>query len=519
MEEKVEEEITLKQEKEKIALVEVSPYQVKLCLAWKLEDAFEVFDEFCEPLLLHEDIERDGFIKPTQILQCREILKMFRKFCDSQGITKSIAYATFDVRAAKNHFAFLEEMEMASGFKFRLLAEEEEIQLLHFATLNSLDTPKGVLFSVEQEQTRIIAFSRKQIIGKQIIPFGYENLMKLFIQDGGDFVSSFNVIKDFFAKQIEENSWFSEEDMPDVRFIGTGDIFDVIGKVSMRGRKYNLDMLHNYPMTSKDYENVLNAVVPLKLAKDARLKGISKQSLGSIIAGVSLVAALFESFEVPEFSISTTRISDGMLMKQCVGVTVEKPIQDLLGYSLEINQKLHQPYQTNGRHVFELAMLLFRQLRVMHKLSSRFYVRALKIACYMNNCGAMIRFSKSKKDCLNVVLHSQIYGASHRDLILAAFITQAQHSEDFSLSDWVKFKDVVNDQDLVAVKYLAIMVRLAACFDKTGTESISDVICDVLGDSVIVKTITHQDTSFELRLANQVASDFKQVFSKNLELL
>ncbi len=518
MEEKVEENILDPKAKEKIALIEITPYQAKLVVVWKTIDSFDVFDEFCESLDLHEDIERDGFIQPTQAVQCREVLKMFRKFCDNQKITKSVAYATCDLRAAKNHFAFLEEMEMASGFKFKFLTEDEEVQMLQTMCINTIDASKGILFEIEQEQTKIVAYSRKSVVGKQIIPFGYENLAKLFIQ-ANNYQEQSKIIQEFFANQIENVDWFMMEEPSDIKFIGAGEIFETIAKISRKGKKYNLDMSHGYVMDQKDFENVLNAVLPLKLDKEARLKGFSKKSLAAIVCGLSVAKALFGAFVVQNFTISTAKLSDGVLFKNCLPVAAERPIQDLLGFCLESNQTFHQPYQTNGRHVFDLSMLLFRQLRVMHKLSSRLYVKALKIASYMHNCGAMMRFSETQKDALSVILHTKIYGASHRDIILAAFIAQCQYLEDFSLNEWVKYKDLVTDEDLVAVKYLAVMVRLASCFDISSNNAVTDVICDVLGDSVIVKTVTNQDISFEVNLASQAAGEFKQVYGKTLELL
>lgn len=520
MEEKIEENITTEvpPSKEKIALVEISPYQAKLVIVCKSVGSFDIVAEFCQSLSLHEDIERDGFIQPTQAFQCRENLKMFRKFCDNKKITKSLAYATCDLRAAKNHFAFLEEMESISGFKFRLLTEDEEIQMLQTMSVNTVDISKGVLFLIEQEQTKIIAYNRKTVVGRQIIPFGYENLAKLFIQDS-NFEQQSKIIQEFFANQIERVDWFIAEDVADIKFVGCGEIFDTIGKISRKGKKYNLDMAHGYMMNQKDFENVLNAVLPLKLDKEARLKGLSKKSLSALVAGFSVAKAIFEAFAVQTFVISTAKLSDGVLFKHYVPVSAERPIQDLLGFSLETIQTFHQPFQTNGRHIFELSMFLFRQLRVMHKLSSRMYIRALKIASYMHNCGSIIRFSETNKDCLTVILHTKVYGASHRDLVLAGFIAQCQHLEDFSLTEWVKFKDLVTDEDLVAVKYLALIVRMASCFDISANGAITDIVCDVLGDSVIVKTVTQSDTSFELKLANQIAGEFKQIYGKTLELL
>ena len=43
--------------------------------------------------------------------------------------------------------------------------------------------------------------------------------------------------------------------------------------------------------------------------------------------------------------------------------------------------------------------------------------------------------------------------------------------------------------------------------------------CDVLGDSVIMKTEVAGDATLEIRQAMQTNSEFKRAFRKNLEIL
>lgn len=508
----------LKPAKEKIALVEITPYHVKLILAWYAPNSFEVFDEYIEPALLFEDIERDGFIKPTQVAICKEAVKMYRKLCDSLKVTRSVAFASYSMRAAKNHYGFLDELELSSGFKFKLLTEEEEISELHTAVVNSLDVSRGIILSVEEDQTRIIGYVRRTVLGHCTIPFGFETLRKLFMEGPSNFEVQCKIIKDFFAKQIKPQPWMKELDLTELQFIGLGPIFGAAGKISRKGKKYPLDMPHNYPMSRGDFDNVYNAVCPLKLDQDARIKGVSQMGAGSIASGFAIISAIADTLNAREFVVGTVGVDTGVLFNNCVPITNEKPLQDLLGYSLETNQRFYHTDQSNGAHVFDLAMLLFKQLRVMHRLP-RPYVRPLKIACYMYNSGSRLRFQPTGKDGLPVIINTQLYGASHRDLVIAAFIASSQYSEEFSLSDWVRYKDLVTDDDLHAVRSLAVLVRIATAFDCAKQRNITDIICDVLGDSVIMKTITEGDVSFELKLAQEAGSDFKKVFGKTLELL
>ncbi|MBO5102473.1 MAG: hypothetical protein J6C13_00090, partial [Clostridia bacterium] len=178
-----------------------------------------------------------------------------------------------------------------------------------------------------------------------------------------------------------------------------------------------------------------------------------------------------------------------------------------------------ESFAKNQQHVYELAALLFRQLRVMHKLG-RQYLRPLKVASYMYDCGSRLRFNSNRKDCLQVVLGTQIFGLSHKDQVIAAFIAASQNFDDFSVSEWVRYKDLVDDEDMQAVKKLAIILKIAIALDRSQQGHITDLVCDVLGDSVIMKTVSNSpDVQFELKCASDASFDFKKVFGKNLELL
>ena len=70
-----------------------------------------------------------------------------------------------------------------------------------------------------------------------------------------------------------------------------------------------------------------------------------------------------------------------------------------------------------------------------------------------------------------------------------------------------------------SVRKLSVILKLAECLDITGFARITDISCDILGDSVIMKTITEENVELEIKSAMLYGSDFKKAFNKNLEIL
>ena len=163
-------------------------------------------------------------------------------------------------------------------------------------------------------------------------------------------------------------------------------------------------------------------------------------------------------------------------------------------------------------------MLLFKQLRVLHKLP-RGYVKVLRVASYMHDVGKRISYKNHAQHSFEVVLNSEIYGLTHRELILASFVASLHSGGDLKMADWAKYNGILTVDDIDATKKLGIILRLAECFDRTKNNLIVDINCDILGDSVIMKTEVEGDATLEINSGMEVASDFRKIFKKNLEIL
>ena len=118
-----------------------------------------------------------------------------------------------------------------------------------------------------------------------------------------------------------------------------------------------------------------------------------------------------------------------------------------------------------------------------------------------------------------MILNSTLYGVSHRDIVLAAFTACCHKKEDINAYDWARYRDVVSEDDLEVVKKLGVMLRIAESLDRAGAGTIKSINCDILGDSVIMKTEVEGDASLEIKNAMAASTEFRKSFHKNLEIL
>ena len=118
-----------------------------------------------------------------------------------------------------------------------------------------------------------------------------------------------------------------------------------------------------------------------------------------------------------------------------------------------------------------------------------------------------------------MILNATLYGITHREIVLAAFVAGCHKKEDINAADWAKYKDIVQEDDFDAVKKLGVMLRIAESLDRSSSGTVKGINCDVLGDSVIMKTEVDGDASLEIRDALTANAEFRKSFRKNLEIL
>lgn len=118
-----------------------------------------------------------------------------------------------------------------------------------------------------------------------------------------------------------------------------------------------------------------------------------------------------------------------------------------------------------------------------------------------------------------MILNSTLYGVSHRDIVLAAFTACCHKKEDINPYDWARYRSIISNDDVEIVKKLGVMLRIAESLDRASSGTIKSVNCDILGDSVIMKTEVEGDATLEIKNAMAAANEFRKSFHKNLEIL
>ncbi len=502
---------------ERIGIIDLGSNTARLVIVDLFaENHYMVVDELKESVRLGQDMDRDGFLKPQRIAETIRALKAFKKLCEARNVERIIAVGTAAVRRAKNQNSFLDEIRVSCNLTVRVLSEEEEALLVYRGVINSMDIPKGVILEIGGGSTKIIYYNRRSVLGYANLPFGAMTLTDLFASDPTPEEAAKHV-EEFFTEQLKKLPWLNEID-PETQMIGVGGSFRNLFKINKLIRKYPLDIAHNYKIVNEDFLTIYDTLKVLDVDKRKKIKGLSPARADIMPAAMAIVKAFIDYTHFEKFTIGGCGLREGIMVNQALPITMEKPISDVLSYSLDRYVKYYGCDSKHVEHVILIAIQLFKQLRVLHKFP-RQYLKILKIAAALHDCGERIQYDNHAKHSCYTILNSRLYGATHREIIVAAFVAGCHNKEDVPMNEWLKYKDVVLEEDLEAVKKLGVLLRIAESLDRTHCGVVKGVNCDVLGDSVIMKTLVEGDAALEMRDASNANPEFKRAFKKNLEIL
>ena len=495
---------------DKIAIIELNELGLKLSILEVCDGGYyNVLDKISENIKLGSSVQNENIIPSAKINETITILKLFRKICVTYNVSKIYAFAKSFIKDAKNQISFFDEIYNNTSVSFTILNVEDEVKAIYAGVINFVDVPKGIIIDVEANKTHIIQYNRRTMVNVKTLPYGAVSLADQKI----DYSGIINMVK----KDIK-NVEFLHNLEEEVMFVGTGSTMLSIGKLAKKVSHYPLDIDNNYVVQNEVFDAVFDKVKDLELDKTKKLKGISEDRADSLVSGMAIVKGISDAVKIEQFSISSGSFEQGLIHAFVLPEANDKPLCDMLTQSLDTIRLFYDGANSNTKNVYNLAIILFKQLKVIHKLP-RVYIKALRIASSMYDCGKRINYDNYSNYSLDVIINSNLKGVSHKDLLLAGFACKYQNLDNIDLAEWVKYKDILTEEDLDAVRKLGVIVRLAAALDRSKSGNITDVSCDILGDSIIMKTIVKEDATFDIRQGMKVANDFKRVLKKSLQII
>ena len=497
---------------EKLAVLELNESFLRVSIYKVSNGRMQLILDKSQRFDLGKEIEAEELIKPKTRNELLNVIKIYRKLIETYKATKIVAVASKVLLSARNYKGFVDEVYNNTAMTIQILSDEEFLKAVYSSVVNSIDNSKGFFAYVGADFTGIVKYNRRTMLASQIVPYGIDNILK----DENGSARSIDEMQKLMTTELGKIEILKEVDQ-ESNFVGCGDAFIAFGKIAKKIARYPLDIDNNYEVSKEVMEKTYDFVKGIDSEKIGKIKGIDFIDSAKIISSLAIVKAVYQASQSSVIAVSSANLRSGVAIANVV-VPSQAQFSDLLSNSLDNVYEFYKDENSINEYVYQMALILFKQLKVMHKLP-RFYVKPLRIAAYLYDCGKIINYNNMEKHGFDVILNSGICGATHKELLVAGFICMCQNLDNLSLNEWIRYKDILNDEDLDAVRKLGVILNLARALNASRKPIITDIICDILGDSIIVKTVVEGNAEFEIMEAMKIAGDYKKVFKKSLQII
>lgn len=497
---------------EKLAVLELNESFLRVSIYKVSNGRMQLILDKSQRFDLGKEIETEELIKPKTRNELLNVIKIYRKLIETYKVTKIVAVASKVLLSARNYKGFVDEVYNNTAMTIQILSDEEFLKAVYSSVVNSIDNSKGFFAYVGADFTGIVKYNRRTMLASQIVPYGIDNILK----DENGSARSIDEMQKLMTNELGKIEILKEVDQ-ESNFVGCGDAFIAFGKIAKKIARYPLDIDNNYEVSKEVMEKTYDFVKGIDSEKIGKIKGIDFIDSAKIISSLAIVKAVYQASQSSVIAVSSANLRSGVAIAN-VAVPSQAQFSDLLSNSLDNVYEFYKDENSINEYVYQMALILFKQLKVMHKLP-RFYVKPLRIAAYLYDCGKIINYNNMEKHGFDVILNSGICGATHKELLVAGFVCMCQNLDNLSLNEWIRYKDILNDEDLDAVRKLGVILNLARALNASRKPIITDIICDILGDSIIVKTVVEGNAEFEIMEAMKIAGDYKKVFKKSLQII
>lgn len=386
-------------------------------------------------------------------LQC---LRMFAQRLVGVSAQRIRVVATNTLRVAQNRTQFLYRARQILGQPVEVVSGREEARLIFMGVVHSLPSFEGRRLVVD-----IGGGSTEFIIGEGLKPQALESLhmgcvsfAKQFFP-GGE-ISSKNFQRAVNAARIELLNIEAR-----YRRIGWGQSVGSSGTIKAVERMLVANGWTSEGITGDGLKQLKDQILTYKQADDLLIEGLTPERRPVIPAGIAILTAIFEAFE-----LDSMRFSDGALR--------EGVLYDLVGRfgNEDVRERtiaaLQERYHVDTAHaamVEHTALAVLSQVEEAWSLQDEKFRDWLIWAVRVHEIGMAISHSRFHRHGAYLILHSDLTGFSRLDQLALNLLVRF-HRRKVLVEEFEEFPEEERDQLLK----LCVVMRLSVLFHHSRKE-------------------------------------------------
>ncbi len=470
---------------------------------------------------LGRDVFTYGIVRRKALLAALRIFTQYKEFLEGYGITpqESKVIGTSALREARNRDAFIDRIEVRTGFRINVIDGMEENRLMYMMVQHSLapvipqiQKYNAMIVEVGGGSTEVMLLRRGLINAIHSVSFGairleedYKEFIGSSLIDEAAVRQSLNTVKELLDHEMKTSS---------VRyFIAVGNYARLVAGI-LGGQESDVYTV----VTRDDWEKLAQDSKKMR-PEDCVLKwGLPMAAVEGLGNALMACSFLMEDSLVEEIHIPWGGHSEGILMEMGPGIdpaVQERFTSQVRASAISLGKKYHFD-QNHAKHVTELALALFDQLSLDHGMGERARL-LLEVASLLHDIGTFIKPSGHHKHGMYLVENAEIFGLDPREIKIVANLVR-YHRKTSPNPTHINYTVLPREDRLMVLK-LASLLRVADALDRSHSQKIRNLKVQRKEDEVRLHTQWEVDPISERFSLSTKGRMFEEIYGLKLTLL
>jgi exopolyphosphatase / guanosine-5'-triphosphate,3'-diphosphate pyrophosphatase len=298
----------------KISVIDLGFNSVKLVNYIVASDnSFRTEEEFSAKARLGEGFNYNRSLSEGAITRGLEALKEFREVIHLKRIRNILPIATSAVREASNQHDFLRLVQKETGFKFKVLGEEEEALYSYLGASRAIWQPEALFFDLGGGSLEMISTKDYRIKKIISLPLGALRLSEKHAPKPDGMYSKKTLIRlenEIVANLPSASDLRISKGIP---LIGIGGSVRAIARYHQKLTKYPIFKLHNYVMDFLSIQSIRKNLCKLGSNQISNIDVIGNKRAQSITAAAIVIENLMQKLGIEKIIVSTHGLREGFL--------------------------------------------------------------------------------------------------------------------------------------------------------------------------------------------------------------
>lgn len=507
---------------QRIAMIDIGSNSARLVINSIHSDySYNMIYNQKETLRLSQKVDENGMFTAEGVKMTVNTLNNFAHMCKLFKADKTLAVCTAAIRNAKNSEVVIEELQKQTQIPVRVITGEEEANYAFLGAISSLDIQDAVFFDLGGGSVELILVRDRRVVFSISLPIGTVNTTDKFPVDAKTFPENDNNYKkmcEYVSKALAKVAWIKNLNLP---LIGIGGTARTIAKIIQRRTNYNYYKLHNYQFSYETFSDFFCTLKKMQRNNRYRIPGLSSDRADIILAGATIVDALFKTVGAEQFVTSGYGVRDGLFYEYYFSVVhdEDKMMNNVLTHSIKVAQDLYHLDCEHAARVSYFSNKMFKAWFTLHRLPKE-YEKILKVASELHDIGIAINYYNHEQHSAYLIESIQLFGVTHFEQMLSAVVACWHNGISQGYFKHHVYNDVLKLEDWQNARKLAVLLTLAEALEYSETGAIKDIEVSFGKNGSVLILVEPADgrkkPSLEITQVRSKASIFKKEFGVEL---